>query len=794
MRFAGTDADLDLDLELRLDPVIQELVRTQVCFPNLKLLVDRIVVVNLPEVDELSGHEAFKLTLTDGEKTIQALLKRRIYKTLYNEDIREGSFVILKVYRLARGKKTKGKGTITYLVIEDFFAIGEDDRYDENLEVFEEPNPAPVELDLSQRRIHGHASIGRTVVPTDGQINGERIPKSSVQKLPRTETSMEYGVENAASDRVQGNATPTPPTSQQQREAMKRKWDTALEEIDANDTYRVSKYRRLEETRAKEAQAAADASARALLVRFQSFPTTPLVAIIGPNKRRNTRHDVLALIISISPDIIKRNGMPPKRDFRIMDISTTKKVLLSVFAKDEDFQPEPGTVALFKHLTTHDFDGGSLNAYAKDCSNPDWFVVDPPGFENGEVAQLKDCWARLQYSKTVGLELNDSMSQNYEPLDIPEEEDIADHFHPVSGKKHLTCFYWAKNGTCRNTDEECAYAHYNTGIVAHDPMHNQTTTTAKQSKANSLSGLPPSRSLTCFFWARNRKCNRSDEECSYAHYDTGTIAKAPPGVTVFEPSPAEETIPPAKILTCYFWNRDGHCSRSDAECRYAHHATGLVAYPPPNVLASTPANNGSPARSAPGPGAAANQPAASSSGSGGRSLTCFFWARYGHCTRSDAECRYAHYDTGIVANNPSQSFVSEPPQRVAVFPKASSTAASAAKPPTAMPETTAFPVPLSTSIAVPSPPPLPRPTTTTTSIPTTTKIDTTNPSAPEPAPGPAPAVSAATGPPFPSVKHLTCYFWANSGRCKRSDEKCNYAHFHTGKVAVNPIELRKVRR
>ncbi|KAL8803344.1 MAG: hypothetical protein Q9182_003232 [Xanthomendoza sp. 2 TL-2023] len=790
MRFAGTD--LDLDLELRLDPVIQELVRTQVCFPNLKLLVDKILVVTLPEANELSGNEAFKLTLTDGEKTIQALLKRRIYKTLYNEDIREGSFVILKVYHLARGKKINGKGTITYLVIEDFFAIGEDDRYDESPVVSGEPNPATVELDLSETRDHGQPSVEGTVDAYNGEINGERIANSKVQELPSIETSIEYEIENAASDRVKDNARPTPPSSQQQREAMKRKWDTALEEIDANDTYRVSKYRRLEETRAKEAQAAADASAKALLVRLESLPTTPLVAITGPNKRRNTRHDILALIISVSPDIIKRNGMPPKRDLRIMDISTTKKVLLSVFARAEDFQPEPGTVALLKHLTTHDYDGGSLNAYAKDCSSPDWFVVDPPGFENGEVAQLKDCWARLQYSEKVGLGSNDPLSQIYEPLDIPEEEDIADHLHPVSGKKHLTCFYWATNGTCRKADDECAYAHYNTGIVAHDPMQNQSTTTGNQSNAKPLTGLPPSKSLTCFFWARNRKCNRSDTECSYAHYDTGTIAKAPPGVIVFEPSPVEEAIPPAKVLTCYFWNRDGRCSRSDADCRYAHYATGMVAYPPPNVVASTPANNDSPAGSAPGTSAAANPPAASASGSGGKFLTCFFWARNRHCTRSDAECRYAHYDTGTVANNPSQPFVSELPQKTAVVPKASSTATSAAQPPTVMPETLAIPMPapaLPTPMAIPSAPPPPQPTTITTPIPTSTTANPIHPSAAAPAP---PATS--TGPSFPSVKHLTCYFWANFGRCKRSDEACRYAHFHTGRMAVNPMELRRVRR
>ncbi|KAL8896792.1 MAG: hypothetical protein Q9192_002914, partial [Flavoplaca navasiana] len=662
MRLAGTD--IDLDLELSLNPVIQELVRTQVCLPNLKLLVHRIAVVTLPEVDELDGNEAFKLTLTDGEKTIQALLKRRIYKTLYNADIREGSFVILKVYHIAQGKKVHGDGTITYLVVEDFFSIGEDESY----RVVSETEEFP---DLAAGRSAGpkepskHLPLSKTIISGTGNDRSSQGTKSvatvKAQELPTSRMALDQQDEKLLEDVGKENVTPTPPTSQQLREAMKRKCDTALDEIDMNDTHRISKYRRLEETRAREAKQAADAAAKALLVLFESLPTTPLVAVTGSNKRRSTRHDVLALIVSVSPDTVKRANMPSKRDFRIMDISTTKKVLLSVFTKAEDFHPQPGTVALFKHLTTHEYDGGSLNAYVKDCAGSDWFIPDPPGFENGEVAQLKDCWARLQYSEQVALESKVSLSQADEPLDIPEEEDIADHLPTVSGKKHLTCFYWAKNGTCRYTSDECAYAHYNTGIVAHDPMHTQNVITEKESNAKELSGLPPSRSLTCFFWARNRKCNRSDEECSYAHYDTGTIARAPPGVTVFETTQAVNTAPPTKSLTCYFWNRDGRCSRSDSECKYAHHATGTVAYPPPTVVASSTNLDATP-RSNPGTDGPAMQPAAPSSALGGKALTCFFWARNGHCIRSDAECRYAHYDTGTVAHNPSSSFTSEPAQ------------------------------------------------------------------------------------------------------------------------------------
>lgn len=663
--------------------------------------------------------------------------------------------------------------------------------------------PIPEETEPEHPEAERHAPL-LTTLGDDGDggeyaVDGRLLPELASCEL-RNGDNTENQSEPMTGGLSQEKASPTPPSSQQIREAMKRKWDTALDEIDTNDTYRLTKYRKLEEARAQEARAAADASAKARLTRFQSLPTTPLVSITGSNKRRNTHHDILALIVSVNPELIKRTGMPPKRDVRIMDISIIKKVSLSVFVDAENFHPEPGTVALFKGLTTHEYDGGSLNAYAKDCDNIEWFVPDPPGFENGEVAQLKDCWARLQYSEQVA-EQADTLSQIQEPLDIPEDGDIADRLPTVSGKKQLTCFYWAKNGTCRYSDDECAYAHYNTGIVAQDPMHKQNVTVDNDSNEKGLSGLPPSRSLTCFFWARNRKCNRSDEECSYAHYDTGTVAKPPPGVTIFEPSDAKDTRPPTKSLTCYFWNRNGRCNRSDAECAYAHYATGTVAYPPPAVAASIPPNSEPHAPTAvtaststipnnapnPSPTYPAVASRTSLSTSGSKSLTCFFWARNGHCIRSDAECGYAHYDTGIVANNPSQAFSSEPGQiKLGVPFKSTSTSTSGpmvtrpVSAPTALNAATATSLPsTSTPISAPH-----------AAIPTTTAAASDIPTASTTQP---PDATTADRTSFPPVKHLTCYFWANFGRCRRSDEECNYAHFHTGRMAVNPMELRRRR-
>lgn len=33
--------------------------------------------------------------------------------------------------------------------------------------------------------------------------------------------------------------------------------------------------------------------------------------------------------------------------------------------------------------------------------------------------------------------------------------------------------------------------------------------------------------LTCFFWHANGRCNKRDEDCNYAHWETGFLAVAP---------------------------------------------------------------------------------------------------------------------------------------------------------------------------------------------------------------------------------------------------------------------------
>lgn len=68
-----TRASHEEDSASYIKPIIKELVRTQVCFPNIKLLVDKISTVKVPSAAESSSLQAYRMYLTDREKTIQGL-------------------------------------------------------------------------------------------------------------------------------------------------------------------------------------------------------------------------------------------------------------------------------------------------------------------------------------------------------------------------------------------------------------------------------------------------------------------------------------------------------------------------------------------------------------------------------------------------------------------------------------------------------------------------------------------------------------------------------------------------
>lgn len=119
---------------------------------------------------------------------------------------------------------------------------------------------------------------------------------------------------------------------------------------------------------------------------------TPLARLTGAYASRNKAHDVLAVVCSPPAPIIRRRGMPPQRDLRIMDPSTEKEVSLTVFVDPEHFDPAVGTVALFRRVITHQWNGGSLKVYEKECGGRRWFIPDPVGVEGCDVEGLRRWW------------------------------------------------------------------------------------------------------------------------------------------------------------------------------------------------------------------------------------------------------------------------------------------------------------------------------------------------------------------------------------------------------------------
>lgn len=69
----GNPHPASINTGLTLKPVIKELARTQVCFPDIKLLVDRISIVTLAMNQHSKENQTYRLYLSDGEKTIQGM-------------------------------------------------------------------------------------------------------------------------------------------------------------------------------------------------------------------------------------------------------------------------------------------------------------------------------------------------------------------------------------------------------------------------------------------------------------------------------------------------------------------------------------------------------------------------------------------------------------------------------------------------------------------------------------------------------------------------------------------------
>ena len=375
--------------QIYIKPIVRELVRTQACFPHVELLVDRISIIDLPFSNGAESLQAYRLHLTDREKTIQAVLKRRSHKAITSGEIKEGSIVVLKDYKLARAKRIASDGEVIYLQIADFYSVGEEARKNEN---------APPKLLSNSDGDNTH--IPRHEAPS-------QIPPSQLLKRKRDTASSDFDSNLRKRDQELWNSAPEPeneigpdPTSVSDAfnstkfKPKRSDVESAKEEGSFSDesTYSVAHDLHIASNPAPSPSKTATNASRPIT---RPLKVSSLASMTSVNRSKNEIHDILALIVHVDAHTYKPPRMPRKRDLRIMDTSTSKRVVLSVFTDPVGFEPKVGTVALFRNLTTHDWDGGNLKAYPWVCEGTAWFMPVPDdgmveGIAMGDVERLRE--------------------------------------------------------------------------------------------------------------------------------------------------------------------------------------------------------------------------------------------------------------------------------------------------------------------------------------------------------------------------------------------------------------------
>ncbi|KAI9803118.1 MAG: hypothetical protein M1833_001189 [Piccolia ochrophora] len=456
-----------------LKPCIAELIRTRHCPASIVLHVVSIraeVVKPGP-----SSLRAFRLALTDGVHSIQgtrpeplplkliedsladlnatsAVLKAETHRFVVTGEITEGCHVKLQEYQLLEASRANGKGTIIFLGVSNFQAVGRcstlsptclphkrsrSETEARRLDQIKDP-PAKRRKRIPDRT-RGHtdpqgqlrvaksaATTSSTDIPDvrrsqdteseDGNgsssIAQTRCATKSSKARPhqgpdaRSEVN---GLENIQyaprAKRADGmsKACAAPPRPEFTEKAtisptpcLNGAVGEATSSLDDNNQATAKQHEPCQlalVTPERQNSTSAQLIPPEVYGTFTSNAPEPplkLLSLAGLAKlkdRKAKRCDVVATIKSVSSDTVCRGSMGVKRDLVLIDDTTDKEVCLSVWVDAQSFRPDPGTTALFRHLTTHDFRGGSLNAYRQHCEGREWFIPWPLDSGGGELEE-----------------------------------------------------------------------------------------------------------------------------------------------------------------------------------------------------------------------------------------------------------------------------------------------------------------------------------------------------------------------------------------------------------------------
>lgn len=301
----------------------------------------------------------------------------------------------------------------SYLAIYDFYSIGEDQRYNSSTEVRSVSSSA------------GEDCSGLL----DHTIARDEDERREVEAV-RTESSLIRGSPTKVHQYIASSKNPLYLKSAV-GDTKKRRRETALLDLDPDLLSLASRAQKLREAPPAEiAREHGEYDARersfddhSLRVSTRKVPplqqdstrvqTSPeqtpsslqlstLASVTGTNATRNKQVHILAMIEYVSSSTVKPTTAPLKRDVRLVDPSTDRKVTLSVFVDPVNFFPKKLDIMLFRDLTTHDFSGGNLNAYPKKCRGKEWYVLDPYDIKECDMKAMEAFRAKYRQPKAQG--------------------------------------------------------------------------------------------------------------------------------------------------------------------------------------------------------------------------------------------------------------------------------------------------------------------------------------------------------------------------------------------------------
>ena len=338
-------------------PLISDILRTRFCIPGSIFLVEGIDAV----IPVSKRHRAVRLLLGDGELCIQALLRRELHGFFDSDQVHIGSYVRLNSFEFRRLRSSNGSRTATspvvVLVVTDMTVVGCNSAFQD------------LARGLSSQALHdgGHGLLGH---------------KSAAQE------------EERHSKRVQNRG----------RRAQHRDGEELSDVDDGFETMAVSEehatQRRLQNEAVQDRAHSVQVDSSALPWTSEDLTKplklTSLASIPSLPYKQNWTVNVLAVVASLSD--VEPATLPPftQRTARLVDPSTSKQVLLTVFLEPELFTPKVGSVVLLFGVKNHRFDGGSLKKYGneKPKNGSTWWFENPLDLSWCEVASLQQWWRR----------------------------------------------------------------------------------------------------------------------------------------------------------------------------------------------------------------------------------------------------------------------------------------------------------------------------------------------------------------------------------------------------------------